>query len=97
MVPRVGGCIQLPLPTPVFPFPYAYHRRRSSNKRKWKYKAKTKKWQQGERSKQVPLHLKGWKEDKINFSTSVLLYKNLPNKQFVPGIDDILKYVKNVT
>ena len=56
-----------------------------------------KKKQQGERSKQAPLYLKGQKEDKINVSTSVLLYKNLPNKHFVPGIDDILKYVKNVT
>ena len=57
----------------------------------------TKKKQLGERSKQAPLYLKGQKEDKINVSTSVLLYKNLPNKHFVPGIDDILKYVKNVT
>ena len=49
-------------------------------------KNKQKKKQQGERPKQAPLYLKGQKEDKINVSTAVLLYKNLPNKHFVPEL-----------
>ena len=58
MVPRVGGCIQLPLQLLYFPFPMPIIEgivaiNGNGNKKQ------TKKKQQGERPKQAPLYLKG--------------------------------------
>ena len=59
MVPRVGGCIQLLLQLLYFPFPMLIIEGIVAINGNGNEKQKQKKKQQGERSKQAPLNLKG--------------------------------------